>query len=94
MEREPGRAQRIAALIISAAMVWYMIPEYRRQLILMRAARMAQRTTGRAAMMLGRAGMSDELAGRDGDARRNYDAAWHMSRLRDTFGRALESIRP
>jgi len=94
MEREPGRAQRIAALIISAAMVWYMIPEHRRQLILMKAAHMAQRTTGRAAMMLGRAGMSDELAGRAGDARRNYDAALHLSRLRDTFGRALESIRP
>jgi len=94
MGREPGRLQRIAALALTLAMLWMMLPEYQRRLILMKTARALQRVSGRAAHVEGRAGMGSELAGRDGDAQRSYRAAFHLSRARDAFGRALESLRP
>jgi len=94
MGREPGRIQQAAALALTLLAMWMMLPEYQRRLIVMRIARGLQRVSGRAARGQGQAGMASELDGRGGDAQRSYRAAFHLSRARDAFGRALESMRP
>ena len=94
MDREPGRVQRIAALIVSAGMIWYMLPDHHRELIRMRMVYVAQRAAARVARTEGQTGMGEELAGRPGVAERHYTAAYAFSRTRDAFGRALESMRP
>jgi len=94
MGQDPGRIQRIAALIVTLLAMWMMLPEFQRRLIIMRIARALQRVSGRAAHAEGRAGMASELAGHAGDAQRNYRAAFHLSRARDTLGRVLDGMRP
>ncbi len=93
MER-PSRLQQIAALVLTAVMVWFTLPEHQRRLAAMRLALLAQRAAGRAARSEGHAGMGDELAGRAGDAERRYSAAYQLSRARDAFTRVLEGMRP
>ena len=94
MGREPGRLQQAAAFVLTLVAIWMMFPEHQRRLILMRAARLAQRVAGRAARQEGRAGMGSELGGRWGDAARSYATAYQLSRARDYCGRVLESLRP
>lgn len=94
MDREPGRVQRIAALIVSLGMIWYMLPDHHRELIRMRVVYLAQRAAARVARTEGQTGMGEELAGRPGAAERHYTAALTFSKARDAFGRALESMRP
>lgn len=94
MQREPGRIQQAAALALTLLAMWMMLPEHQRRLIMMRITRALQRVSGRAAHAEGRAGMASELAGRPGDAARSYGFAFHLSRARDTLGRALEGMRP
>jgi hypothetical protein len=94
MDREPGRVQRIAALIVSLGMVWYMLPDHHRELIRMRVVHVAQRAAARVARAEGQTGMGEELSGRPGAAERHYTAALHLSKARDAFSRVLESMRP
>lgn len=91
---EPGRIQRLAALLVTLGMLWLTLPEHQRRLILMRITHTLARATGRAAHREGHAGMADELARRNGEALRHYSAAYHLSRARDSFTRALDSLRP
>ena len=93
MER-PDKVQQIAALLVTGAMLWYTLPDHRRQLILMKAARSVQRVLSRAARGQGRAGMSEELSGRPGGAARYYATAEHLGRLSDAVGHALAAMRP
>lgn len=91
---QPGRVQQVMGIILTLGMIWFMLPEHQRRLILMRITHGAQRAAGRAARREGHAGMGDELAGQAGQAERRYSAAYSFSRARDAFGRALESLRP
>lgn len=90
----PGRLQQIAALLVTGAMLWYTLPDHRRQLIVMTMTQSAQRALLRAARSQGRAGMSEELSGRPAGAARCYGAAEHLARMSGALGRALESMRP
>jgi hypothetical protein len=90
----PGRLQQIGALLVTGAMLWYTLPDHRRQLILMKVTQSAQKTLQRAARRQGRAGMSEELSGRPAAAARCYGTAGHLSRVSDALGRALETMRP
>lgn len=92
--RPPGRAQQIAAMALTLLMAWSMLPAHQRRLIQMRAIHLCQRATARAARHAGHAGMSNELAGRPGDAARHYTSAEQCGRARDALGRVLESMRP
>ena len=94
MDPRPGRLQQVIAIAISLAMAWYMLPEWQRKMVAMRAAAALRAAAGRAAHREGQAGMGDELGGRYGDAERRYSAAYQFSRARDAFGRVLESMRP
>ena len=94
MDNQPGRVQRIAALIVSLGMIWYMLPDHHRQLIQMRVVHTAQRVTARLARAEGHTGMSEEIAGRPGGAARHYAAAEGFGRARDALGRVLEGMRP
>jgi hypothetical protein len=94
MDEGPGRAQRIAGLLLTLAMLWMMLPEHQRTLILMRGARLAQHAAHRAARREGQAGMGDELGGRPGDAARRYSLAYTLARVRDRAGLVLEQLRP
>ena len=91
---QPGRMQQIAGLVLTLVMLWMMLPEHQRRLILMRAAHSLQRAAARAAHREGHAGMGNELDGRPGDAHRRYSAAYHLSRARDAFTASLEALRP
>ena len=87
---EPGRFQKIMSLLVTAAMVWMMLPEHQRRLTVMRLAHVLERASGRAARREGQAGMGSELGGRMGDALRRYSAAYNLSRARDAFRRVRE----
>jgi hypothetical protein len=89
----PGRAATLAAALISlGVMVWARIPQHQRKLLLMQVTDRLRRAAARAAAGEGHAGMGDELAGRDPGPK--YRAAFHLSRARDAFGRALEGMQP
>lgn len=90
----PGRLQQLAALMVTGAMLWYSLPDHRRQLIVMKVTQSAQRALVRAARSQGQAGMSEELSGRPAGAARYYGTAEHLARVSDALGRALESMRP
>lgn len=95
MDRErSGRLQRLAALLLTLVALWMTLPEHQRQLTMMRLTAFGQRLAARAARVEGHAGMGDELVGHTGDAERRYSLAYSLSRARDTFGRALDSMRP
>ena len=89
----PGRFQRIAALILSLLIMWGMLPEHQRRLIIMRVTVILQRASGAAARAEGHRGMGDELAGRLGEAERRYSAAYTLSRWRDGAHRVYEAMR-
>lgn len=91
---EPGKAQRLAALIVTLMMIWFTIPEHQRRQLVMRAAHNAQRAAGRAARREGHRGMGEELAGRAGGAERAYGAAYQLSRARDRMAALIEEMRP
>jgi hypothetical protein len=90
----PGRLQQIGALLVTGAMLWYTLPDHRRQLIMMKTTRGMQRVLSRAARRQGRAGMSEELSGRPAGAARCYTTAAQFARVSDALGKALESMRP
>jgi len=90
----PDRLRQALAILLTAVTIWMMLPEYQRKLTVMRLTAFGQRLAGRAARREGHAGMGDELAGKRGDAERRYSLAYSLSKARDSFGRALESMRP
>ncbi len=90
----PGKLQQAAALVVSLAMAWAMLPEHQQRLLAMRAVHALRGLTARWARAEGHAGMGNELAGQPEAAERQYGAAYHLSRARDAFGRVLEGMRP
>jgi hypothetical protein len=92
--RRPGKAELLIALLSTAAMVWCMIPEHQRQLLVMRSLNGARQLAARAARAQGRAGMGDELGGYQGTARQHYGAAVTLGQLRDELARRLDRMRP
>ena len=90
--RGPGKTEQLLALLSTGLMVWFMLPEHQRRLVLMRAAERARSLADRLARREGYAGMGAELAGRDPDAR--YGGALLVSRLRDWLAGLPERWRP
>ena len=90
MDRErPGLAELLTQLVITLVMVWSVLPPQDRMWLRLRAAWMTRRLLGVLAAREGRAGMGDELAGRDPSPR--YGAALWLGRWRD---RVAEAMRP
>lgn len=90
--RQPGKLELVLTLASTALMVWFMIPQTERQQAQMLAVHRLRQLAGRLAALEGRAGMADELSGRDPLPR--YGTAFYLSRARDALGRALEQMRP
>ena len=90
--RGPGKTEQFLALLSTGLMVWFMLPEHQRRLVLMRAAERARSLAARLARAEGHAGMGDELAGRDPAAR--YGGAYVLARVRDWLGGLPERWRP
>ena len=90
---KPSKWEQLAALIVSALVVWQTLPDHQRKLITMRGLGMAQMVLARWARSEGRAGMGDELAGRGGQAARQYAVTFKLSLARDKITAALESMR-
>lgn len=89
--RQPGKLELLLAVFSTGVMVWYMMPPQDQQTVKLRALRSLHRLAGRLAQHEGRAGMGDELAGRDFQ---RYGLAYQLSRGRDALGRVLEDMRP
>ena len=81
MDNRPGRLEQLANLIMAALVVWLTLPEHQRTAVKMRAAATLRILAARWARKEGRAGMADELAGRD--PRPRYVTAWRLVLLRD-----------
>jgi hypothetical protein len=93
-ENRPGKLQQALAIASTLIMAWMMLPEHQRNLMLMRAADWGRRQAGSLARSEGRAGMAEELAGRDELARSRYGGALVLARVRDGLARVLERMRP
>jgi hypothetical protein len=90
--RRPGWLEQLLALASSLIMVWVILPEHQRKAIMMRFASSVRHALARFAVAEGRAGMADELAGRDPMPR--YGAALALSRCRDRLSAALTRMGP
>jgi hypothetical protein len=88
----PGKLQQALAIASTLIMAWMMLPEHQRNLAVMRAMDWGRRQAGLLARSEGRAGMADELAGRDPSPR--YGGALILARVRDELARALDRMRP
>jgi hypothetical protein len=91
---KPSKAEQIAALIVSALVVWQTLPDHQRRLIQMRVLAAVQRVLAGWARSEGHAGMGDELAGRWGVAARRYAATLKLSVARDKAASLLDTMRP
>lgn len=91
MDRRPGLAEIVAALISAAATAWVLATPQERYWVQLRALNLARQLTGRLARKAGHRGMGDELAGRDFQ---RYQVALLLSRARDGLGRVIEEMRP
>jgi len=91
--RQPGKLELALAVISTAVMMWLMLPEHQRRLLVMRSLARAQALAARAAHLEGHAAMGDELAGL-AQARQRYSATYQLSRLRDAISGQLERMRP
>jgi hypothetical protein len=90
----PSKLEQLAALASALLIVWQTLPDHQRTAIKMRALLLAERVAGHLARHIGRTGMSDELAGREGDARREYTVAFKLSLARDKVSAALRQMSP
>jgi hypothetical protein len=90
--RQPGKLELALTLASTALMVWFMIPQTERQQAQMLAVHRLRQLAGRLAAAEGRAGMADELSGRDPLPR--YGVAFQLSRARDGLGGLLDRMRP
>jgi hypothetical protein len=93
MDRQPGKLELALAVISTGAMMWCMLPEHQRRLLMMRFLARLQVLAARAARLEGHAAMGDELAGLP-QARQQYSAAFWLSRARDHLGAQLQRMRP
>lgn len=91
-QNRPGKLQQALAIASTLIMAWMMLPEHQRNLYLMRAMDWGRKQAGSLARSEGRAGMADELAGRDPSSR--YGGALLLARVRDGLAVALERMRP
>lgn len=91
MDRKPGLAEIMLALISAVVTAWLMAAPQERYWVQLRLLDAASRLTGRLAWRAGHKGMGDELAGRDWQ---RYQLAEFLSRARDGIGRAIEEMRP
>lgn len=90
--RGSSKTEQLLALLSTGLMVWFMLPEHQRRLLLMRAAERARLLAARLARAEGHAGMGDELAGRD--PRGRYGGAYVLARCRDWLAGLPERWRP
>ena len=82
-------ARLLYALLSVAWLMWILIPEHKRRLMLMRAAKMAERSAWRTASRAGRQAMALEISGRG----MSYGLPYQLSRLAQRAGRAYEEAR-
>jgi len=92
-EEEARRQEAVTRLVIAllslAVMTWYMIPEHRRTLMLMRLAAASRRLCERAALRTGHQGMSLELE----TGTQAYHLPYLLSRARDEIGALYDRLR-
>lgn len=91
-ERRPGKLELLLSLAATLVMTWSILPPEDRRWIRLSMAWRARRLLAVLAALEGRAGMADELAGRDPAPR--YVTAYRLALLRDRAGRLLDSMRP
>ena len=93
---KPSAAAQIVLMLISLAgtamIVWSQMPPQERYWLQLRTAGALRGALLRVARTEGRAGMADELAGRDPMPR--YGVAYHLMRWQDVCTRRLDSMRP
>lgn len=92
MEQRPGLAEQLIALGSAVAVAVIMMPPQERMWMALRTVGFAHRCAARLARLEGRAGMGDELQGRDPSPR--YAGAVLAGWCRDRLARRLESMRP
>lgn len=94
-QRRPGwqiAAEALLILAVNLASVWAILPPDEKLWLRLRWQAMADRALSGLAVREGRAGMRDELAGRD--PRPRYVTAYRLGLLRDRAGRLLGSMHP
>ena len=91
-QRGPTLGEQLIALGSAAAMVWVMMPPQERFWLSLRTVALAHRVAGRLARGQGRAGMGQELSGRDPEPW--YGTAVLAGHVRDALGRHLERMKP
>ncbi len=85
-------AEALLSLLATLAAVWSMLPPQDRLWLRLRVTWTLRRLLGGLAAREGRAGMADELAGRDPAAR--YVTAYRLALMRDRAARILDGMRP
>jgi hypothetical protein len=88
-KRSTGEVLLQAAIVLAAQMaaVWAVLPPQERMWVRLRAAQVSRRVLGGLAAREGRAGMRDEVAGRDPSLR--YTAAFRLGTWRDWLEEAM-----
>lgn len=84
--------EALLILGVNLASVWAVLPPDQKMWFRLRCRESMDRLLGGLAVQEGRAGMRDELAGRDPRAR--YLTALRLGLLRDRAGRLLGSMHP
>lgn len=87
--RQEAIAKLITALLTLAVMLWYLIPAHRRNLAQMWLAAGSRRLCERAALQLGRQGMTVELT----TGQRRYELPYLLSLGRDKAAAWYERAR-
>lgn len=94
-QQRPSWIELAAMLAVNLAAVlaaWHQLPEQERYWMRLTITGKLRAMAAGLAAREGRAGMGDELAGRD--PRPRYNVALGLSRARDGLARALEAMRP
>jgi len=88
-DRRPSPLELLMSLAATLVMVWSVLPPQDRMWIRLRAATVTRRLLDVAASREGRAGMKDELSGRD--PRLRYVTAYRLGMWRD---RVIAWVKP
>ena len=91
-QEKPTVVEHLIAVGSAAAMVWVMMPAQERFWLSLRTVALAHRCAARLARVEGRAGMGQELSGRD--PLPWYGTAAVAGHVRDALGRHLERMKP
>lgn len=90
---EPSGIERVLSVVMTIvflmAMVYEMVPEHQRKLLMMKATAELEQATSKLARASGRLAMRRELAG----GRPGYELPEALSRLRDFAGVLYERMR-